>query len=249
MPEPHFLKLAFAEPGPDGPSTLVEGAYQRLRRDIISGVRAPGEKLRVEHLKDEYEVGAGTLREALARLASDTLVVVQGQRGFSVSPLSLEDLEDLTRTRVHLETEALRQSIAHGDDAWESRVVAAFHRLTLAEEKLSARNHRAVFENWEQQNAAFHEALLSASPSHWLRHLLTIVYHQSERYRHASLVTHPSARDVHSEHRAIFEAAIARETRKATALVAQHISIVLDRMRELPPEAFQKRSLKAVRSR
>ncbi|MGP1614499.1 MAG: GntR family transcriptional regulator, partial [Pollutimonas bauzanensis] len=53
------------------PKTLVEGAYNRLRRDIIEGVHRPGEKLRVEHLKDQYDVGAGTLREALLLLIAD----------------------------------------------------------------------------------------------------------------------------------------------------------------------------------
>ena len=58
----------------DEPKTLAEAAYRQLRRDIIEGVHKPGEKLRVEHLKDQYEVGAGTLREALQLLATDALV-------------------------------------------------------------------------------------------------------------------------------------------------------------------------------
>ena len=37
------------------PKTLVEAAYHRLRRDIIEGHLKPGEKLRVEHLKDQYD--------------------------------------------------------------------------------------------------------------------------------------------------------------------------------------------------
>ncbi|MCC4115680.1 GntR family transcriptional regulator, partial [Aromatoleum toluclasticum] len=44
----------------DEPKTLVEAAYKRLRRDIIEGMHPPGEKLRVEHLKEQYDVGAGT---------------------------------------------------------------------------------------------------------------------------------------------------------------------------------------------
>src|SRR5580700_1004200 len=93
------------------PRTLVEGAYLQVRRDIIEGRLAPGEKLRVEHLKDRYGIGAGTMREAFALLLSDVLVVAEGQRGFHVAPISLQDLEDLTNTRVLLETNALRQSI------------------------------------------------------------------------------------------------------------------------------------------
>ena len=81
------------------PKTLAEGAYRALRRDIIEGRLAPGEKLRVEHLKDNYGVGAGTLREALSLLISDALVVSQGQRGFRVAPVSLADFDDITRRK------------------------------------------------------------------------------------------------------------------------------------------------------
>jgi DNA-binding GntR family transcriptional regulator len=94
------------EAASQAPRTLVERAYRSLRHDVICGKLAPGERLRVEHLKDQYEVGAGTLREALSLLVSDALVTSEGQRGFRVAPISVADLEDLTNTRVMLETEA-----------------------------------------------------------------------------------------------------------------------------------------------
>jgi len=120
----------------DQPRTLIEATYRQLRRDIIEGRLAPGEKLRVEHLKSYYDVSSGTLREALALLISDSLVVAQGQRGFRVAPMSLADLEDLTRMRILLECEALRESMAQGTDDWEADIVSAFHKLTLAEQRL-----------------------------------------------------------------------------------------------------------------
>ena len=57
-----------------GSRTLIERAYAQLRDDIIEGRLVPGEKLRVEHLKEHYRVSAGTLREAITRLVSDALV-------------------------------------------------------------------------------------------------------------------------------------------------------------------------------
>ena len=111
-----MTKRAFlpAAPGDDGTEpddgtgsrTLIEQAYRQLRDDIIEGRLAPGEKLRVEHLRRHYAVGAGTLREAITRLVSDALVEAEGQRGFRVAPVALDDLEDLTRLRLHIEIEA-----------------------------------------------------------------------------------------------------------------------------------------------
>ena len=61
------------------------------------------------------------VREALSLLLSDALVTAEGQRGFRVAPISLADLEDMTNTRVMLETEALRLSIRHGGAVWRRR--------------------------------------------------------------------------------------------------------------------------------
>ncbi|WEN41963.1 HTH-type transcriptional repressor RspR [Thauera sp. GDN1] len=222
------------------PKTLVEGAYQRLRRDIIEGVHPPGEKLRVEHLKDQYDVGAGTLREALLLLVTDALVVAQGQRGFRVAPISIEDFEDITRTRILLETEALRQSIALGGEDWEAGIVAAFHRLSRAEQKLGDQEDYAhtAAEDWEKRNRAFHDALIAASPSRWIRHFQNILYQQSERYRRISLFRRPIPRDVHAEHEALFDATMARDADRATAILAEHILRTLESVRHMPTDFF-----------
>ena len=67
---------ALDEPTPTA-RTLIEHTYAQLRDDIVTGRLLPGEKLRVEHLKARYGVSAGTLREAITRLASDALVATE----------------------------------------------------------------------------------------------------------------------------------------------------------------------------
>jgi DNA-binding GntR family transcriptional regulator len=210
------------------PKTLVEAAYRSLRRNIIEGRLSPGEKLRIEHIKNDYGVGGATLREALSLLTSDALVVSQGQRGFRVAPVSLEDLADITETRVMLECTALRQSIALGDEAWEAELTAAFHRLTRAEERLAEGNNR---EQWEERNRIFHEVLIAACPSRWIKHFLSILYHQAERYRHLSLRRSEGTRRLHDEHAALFEAAMARDADTATHLLGEHIRLTLQSVR------------------
>jgi DNA-binding GntR family transcriptional regulator len=220
------------------PKTLVEAAYHRLRRDIIDGKLRPGEKLRVEHLKTHYDVGAGTLREALQLLMTDALVVAQGQRGFTVAPISLSDFEDITRTRVLIECEALRQSIARGTDEWEASVLGAFHRLSRAEERLDW-EQASSREDWELRNKAFHEALIGACPSRWIRHFQLLLYRQSERYRRLSMHNSPIPRDVHAEHAKLCEAAVARDADRACAVLTEHIIRTLDGIRKLPREVME----------
>ncbi len=62
--------------------------------------------------------------------------------------------------------------------------ISAFHRLSKAEEKLSGDGHR---EEWEERNRIFHEVLIGACPPHWIKHFLSILYHQAERYRRLAL--------------------------------------------------------------
>lgn len=212
------------------PKTLVEGAYRDLRRDIIEGRLLPGEKLRIEHIKDNYGVGAGTLREALSLLISDALVVSQGQRGFRVAPMSLEDFGDITETRVMLECQALRKSIELGDEAWEAELLAAFHRLSRAEEKLNGASNR---EEWEERNRIFHEVLIAACPSHWIKHFLSILYQQAERYRRLSLQRKDVPRDIHGEHEALFKATLSRNADQACDILASHIRYTFDSVSQM----------------
>ena len=134
--------------------TLATDVLHRLRDDIISCALKPGERLRFEALRDIYGVSFSTLREALARLASERLVVAEGQRGFLVAPISREDLLDLTRTRVLVERECLRLAMERGDAAWEAQILGAYHRLDRVEARLSETG--GVSPEWDARHFEFY---------------------------------------------------------------------------------------------
>jgi GntR family carbon starvation induced transcriptional regulator len=222
----HHL-VSSTDPDTTVPRTLVERAYLGLRHDVVSGKLAPGERLRVEHLKDQYEVGAGTLREALSLLVSDALVTSEGQRGFRVAPISLADLEDVTNTRVMLETEALRQSIRHGDAHWEAALISSYQLLTQSDSDLEGAGSAL----WERRNKAFHETLISAFDSAWTKYMLGILYRHAERYRNINwrlTAAHASGRDVRREHEEIFRAAIDRQEARASLALEAHVRLTHD---------------------
>ena len=102
--------------------SVSEKAYRRIRTDIIFGTLAPAEKLRLERLRENYGASVSTLRELLSRLASEGLVVAEGQRGFEVAPISEENLREIAALRLLLESHALTQSFKAGDMDWEGRV-------------------------------------------------------------------------------------------------------------------------------
>lgn len=220
MAKKSFVRSIEADPRPGEPGarTLIEQTYLLLREDILNGTLIPGEKLVIERLKHRYMVGAGTLREAISRLVSEAMVKAEGQRGFKVTPLSLDDIVDVTNVRVALETAALRKSIANGDDAWRLRLRLSFERISALEQPLLPENILA----WEAANAEFHEALLSACGSPWTLNLIRQLTQQSERYRRY-LVGLKSERDVHSEHQMIYESTIAGNEMRAALALEAHI--------------------------
>lgn len=192
---------------------------------IISNQLVPGQKLKVELLRELIEIGATPIREALSLLTSDGLVERIDKRGFRVSPVSLEEYDDLHSTRRLLEEHALRQSIARGDQAWEDRLVLVSHRLRRLPRTVTGADG-AVRSNpeWERMHKRFHMTLLSASPSRALLQFCDQLHDRLNRYRSVAAVGAHAPRDWRSEHDAIAEAAIDRDADLAVARLIEHYS-------------------------
>jgi DNA-binding GntR family transcriptional regulator len=216
----------------EGSETLVDRAYRLLRVDIIRGARAPGERLRIERLKSIYNIGPTPLREALQKLSVDGLVLTEGNRGFTVSPLRVEEFGDLNIARTAIEKEAIRLSIAQGDAHWEARVVAAHYLLAREDEALSAARDR-VPDSWERANADFHTAIVSACGSAWLLRVRSSLVDLVERYRRASIYQRRGERQLDVEHMDILQAVLARDAERACALTEKHFSLTAQTLVEL----------------
>jgi len=205
-----------------GPRSLTAKVFEALRGDILACRFAPGQRLKIGELCERFEVSLGAIREALARLAAEGLVVAEAQKGFTVAPVSKADLADLTTTRVEIECVALRRAILFGDVAWEAGIAAAFERLSRLPER-AAEDAGRVSDRWAEAHQAFHLALVAGCNSPWLLRLRSILFEQSERYRRLSARTSRNDRERRFEHRAVMEAALARDAERATRLLSEHI--------------------------
>ena len=67
----------------------TQRAYLAIRRMILVGELAPGEKLKIEKLRQILDMGGSPIREALTLLVSDLLVERLDQRGFRTSTSAL----------------------------------------------------------------------------------------------------------------------------------------------------------------
>lgn len=199
--------------------SLTSQAFERLRADILGGQLQPLQRLRIQALSEHYGIGATAIREALSRLVTDGFVESEDQRGFHVAPVAQEDLMDLTRTRVELESIALRSAIEHGGIDWEAAMLASYHRLARTPPPTSP----GMLPAWADAHQRFHEALVAGCPSRWLLRMCRILFDQSERYRNlADRYTSKQDRDPGIEHRLLMEATMARDSEKATKLLAEH---------------------------
>ncbi len=216
----------------DAPAALPlsEQAYRNLRREIINGTLPAGVPLRFEHLRERYGFSFSPLREALARLQAEHLVVATALRGFRVAEASIDEMWDTIETRVLIETAALRDAIAHSTDEWEVGIISAFHSLSQYASRL-ARNDAAppddAIEEMERRHQVFHNSLIATASSKWLRELSGLLYVQTERYRRPLLAQRPSPyagqRNIEQEHRDILDACLQRDAERACALLAEHL--------------------------
>jgi GntR family carbon starvation induced transcriptional regulator len=207
--------------------------YEQMRSDIVSGRAMPGAKLNIAACAQELEVSAGAVREALAMLEADSLVVSEPQRGYRVSPVSADDLAQLTSARVGVERLCLSEAIGRGDLEWEGALVATFHQLGRVQER-EPDDHDYLSAPWIKAHAAFHSAMVSACANVWLLRMRSTLYQLSERYRHLSARMSPQDRDVHGEHRALLDALLRRDAAAANELISAHLTDTARRLIESP---------------
>ena len=203
--------------------TQTDRAYQALRTAIVHCEYEPGERLRVEKLTEELSVSSSPLREALSRLAGQGLVHVVENRGFRVAPLSVEGVADLTRVRLLIESETLSEAIDHGNDAWESEIVAAAHRLALAEQRFTGTS-LVLDDDWSHRHRAFHMAMFGGARSLLLKSMVSELFDAAERYRRFSASHRKTKRNKNAEHQQLMRATLSRDKKLALNLLRQHIS-------------------------
>lgn len=202
--------------------SLTAEAYAQIRAEILACRLAPGQKLVIADLCEEFQFSLGAVREALARLSSEGLVVSEPRKGFRVAPITEAELRDITRVRATIESLCLENAIQNGDLRWETNIVATqfeLSKLSLQDPADPAR----VSEAWAEAHQRFHEALVAACDSPWLLRLRELLFIQSERYRRVSVPLNRAKRDLVSEHRNIADAAVGRDVEKATAAIRAHL--------------------------
>ncbi len=198
--------------------------YDGVRRGIVEGDFLPGTRLVEQRLAELFDCSRTPVREAVRRLESEGLVVVERNRGARVRPLSEHEIADLYDVRARLEGYAASLAATRHEHADLIGLRSALERFERATEAgLRSRDDRAVVRDLDAANADFHESLLAMSRHSRIRSLVhaavdaPLVFQALQHFEPTELERSATF------HRLIAEAVGAREPERAERLMVEHV--------------------------
>jgi DNA-binding GntR family transcriptional regulator len=168
--------LAGARVPAPGPSTTAEHALERLRHAIVTGELRPGARVVQEEVAARLGVSLAPVREALRVLEQEGQVTYLPRRGYFVTQLSIDDLEEIYELRRVLEERAARHALPALDDEALDRVQGAARDC----ERAAASGDVAAE---LEANRRFHFGLLEAPGCHHTLRLIRLLWDSTEAYR------------------------------------------------------------------
>lgn len=199
------------------PESLADQAYNLIRKDILTGTLAPNEELREEKFAMELGISRTPLREAIRRLATDGLVVLQTGKPAIVSSFTKEDALHQMEVRKLLETYNIEQVA--------SFVTPIFINTLKDNLKLQKRAaDKNDFHEFIDLDREFHLILANQNPNKKLREMIHTINTGVNRAFLILANTYPiSAMEASGEHENIVTALEEKNEVAATKAMLEHM--------------------------
>jgi DNA-binding GntR family transcriptional regulator len=197
-------------------TNLREEAVQVLRAGILGGELAPGSIHSAVGLSEQLGVSPTPVREAMLELARSGLVEVLPNRGFRVTVVDEQDLDEIYALRLALEVQCLDQVIALATD---EQLAALRGPL----DELEAAASRGDVSGFLVADRRFHLELLELARNRRLMAIVAELRDQARITGMQSLAAAGALEATASEHRPILDAVIARDVAAAQRLVTAHL--------------------------
>jgi DNA-binding GntR family transcriptional regulator len=206
-------------------NSIQDQIYARLRRDILDGVYQPGQTLRQEEMARQSNASRVPLREALARLEAEGLIVRRPRRGYAVALLDHADIVEIFELRMVLEEHA-------GYLAARSRTAEDVEtvRELLVRMEGADHTHEGAFARWSLTNYRFHNRIIESSRRPRLCRIALSLRDSVEAYVRLEAAMTGEVRDAESEHRQIFDAFRAGDANGLAKLSRQHVAGTASRL-------------------
>nr|WP_314841413.1 GntR family transcriptional regulator [uncultured Microbacterium sp.] len=200
---------------PRGARRATDEVHRILHSRIVSGELAPGTRIDIEALADEFDVSRTPVREAVLLLASAGMLERQPYRGTVVTGVDITRLEEVTALRITLEGLATELGVLRLSDA-------DVDRMESIEAELERVGDEPDFSLglFNDLNRDFHAVLFHAADAPVLHRLIEELGGEADRIRlHFPL----TASLAHRYHRAIIEACRRRDVGAAREATERHL--------------------------
>ena len=208
-------ELALKKQGAEKSVSLMEQVYGSLRADILTCKLRPGQPLNEAEIAEQFEISKTPVREALAVLRQEGLVIAYPRRGYQVTPITFADMDELFDVRIVLEAGAAELACIRLTD----EQIAKLRSMADGEYDTSEEQSLTAF---VRRNREFHMAIVEATGNSRLVDLMTRQLDALERF----FILGAQLRDVNSEtsisHREIVETLVRRDPVAAREIVARH---------------------------
>jgi DNA-binding GntR family transcriptional regulator len=194
----------------------ASGAVTELvRRAIVDGVVAPGDRLKEEELARELGISRTPVREALLILQAEGLVDAAPNRGATVRTHSAAELEELYELRAVLEGYAARRAASRITEAGIEELLSSCERFAALDE--------GRVEEIVAENARFHGIILDAAESPRLAGMVRSVVALPLVYRAYTYYSPAQTAISAHYHRQIATALERRDGERAELVMKEHV--------------------------
>ena len=195
--------------------SLADQVFEHLETDILSGKYQKGEILTESKLSLELGVSRTPIREALRRLEQEHLIE-EAPKGVIVVGISDKDLADIFEIRAALEGKA---AYLASQNYTEEQMNVVREALEFQEFYLGKQDPDRI----KSMDSRFHETIYKMSGSTIFYDVLMPLHKKILKYRKASVSDSSRAAASVAEHRAIYEALLARDAQLAERLIREHL--------------------------
>ncbi|NQD68308.1 GntR family transcriptional regulator [Bacillus haikouensis] len=196
--------------------TTKEIVYEQVKKAVLNGTIGKDEVLTETLLADKLETSRTPVREAVADLTKDGLLVHIPRKGFKVRRITENEKEQIIFLRVSIETEGLRKLVG----SVKEEQIDLLRGIISSQEMAMKENDRVQYIELDQ---LFHRKILEFADQNLLEQILLELYNLARLIGHQALMKEGRMEEVIKEHNDILNALEAKDSEKALELMNKHL--------------------------
>ena len=196
----------------------------QLRRDILAGVFAPGDRLVEAQLTERYGAGRAAVRAAFVELGAEGLIDREANRGASVRQIEVDEATQITEARAALESLIASAAATRASDEERAELVQleTDMRQAVSEER---------YLDYSELNGVLHRRIREISEHAVAGELVAMLRNRNARHQYSLALRPGRPAESLEQHAAIIRAVCRGDAAGAAAAMQAHLLSVIDVLR------------------